>query len=739
MATATVTGDPDQNSLEATVGYIKTGAIVFTKDVYAPPSITYLPGITKDVTVTAQFYVTQPAAQTYTTEGIPQITGLVFWQVERGITSIYRCGLVPINAQSFNTFNNSTGVPNPGSAGFRGLQGPWLAWGFGLHPYPSQAGANPATYPYGTIAGIQYTQELLLPYGSDSEPNDIIQIQPNLATSITFTRVFAGQIALQSSTVAIGSTALTGTFSAAAVEDTRDLAQSNQGAYAISRLMQSADNRKDAVMQIPVEKGVCALVGPDINPDFTNPDQSNVLRVQGNYTSYPQTTGTSFNTGTTGTNWSLWYNQTNGSPYCAAEVLSYWVTPVATTMTSWVTPVSSANNFGQQSVQLVSPVTIPTIQTDPIAETGVLSIKFQMQTQVVFNAVITGGVGTFTMPSAANIGSALWCIDVIATHVFARCKTDGQVYYQCFEEIKNLTRRAAGLYNINAGASWTGPNNNSEFGNYGGTPPYQLPNSGETVDFDPQQFRSSFTGTGKYIGTRISVACGWSGGDPTVLGPPAITTTSGTPIWSLYGYTITMFPPTIYTAAKDIDVLGNVGPARILRYDNVSYGQQVNVTGKLWCEAVPSANLAPYVKDQIMNVNRWCRASAQRLCAALYNGNSPFKRIWVLSDWVRFCTEIANNLSLGDIERFAATDKNVATELYNANLLNALTQATGGFARANLSHINPTGAFAAAGGFKGLDGGVNFGAAGQFGACGPFSADGGFMGFATTRRGRDDY
>lgn len=735
MATTTVIGDPEQNSLEATVNYIKGSAVVYTKEQCPPPSITYLASITKDVTVTAQLSVAQPALQTYVTESILQTTGAVLWQVERGITSIYRCGFIPINAQSFNTFSNVNGAPSAGCAGARGLVGPWLAWGFGLQPYPTQAGGSVTTYTYGTIAGIVYTQEMLVPYGSDSEPNDVIQIQPNLATDITFTRVFSGQIALQSSTVAIGSTALTGTFSAAAIEDTRDLAQSNQGAFAISRLMQSADNRKDAVMQIPVEKGVCAVVGPDINPDFTNPNQGNVLRIEGNYSVWPQTAGLVFSTGTSSTvNWSTFPTLLGtGSPYCAAEILSYWVTPWSTQMTSWATPISGTATTGAPSVQLASPVTITTIQTSPIAETGTLSIKFQMQTAIVLNAIGTGAL-TMTPQQGTDICSAQFQFSVFATHVFARCKTDGQVYYQCFQEHRILQNSCAGYYNVSGVSGWTGPNNLSEFGTYAGSPQFQVPNSGNVLEFDPQQFRTSFTSTGKYMGTKLSVAFGFIGGNSAVFNPP---TTAGS--WTNFGYQVTCYPPTIYTAAKDIDVLGNVGPVRLLRWDNVSYGQQVNVSGKLWCEAVPSANLAPYVKDSIMNVNRWCRASAQRLCAALYNGNSPFKRIWVLSDWVRFCTEIGQNLTLSDIERYAATDKGIATELYNANLLNALTQATGGFARANLSHINPTGAFAASGGFKGLDSGANFGAAGQFGACGPFSADGGFSGFATTRRGREDY
>jgi hypothetical protein len=124
---------------------------------------------------------------------------------------------------------------------------------------------------------------------------------------------------------------------------------------------------------------------------------------------------------------------------------------------------------------------------------------------------------------------------------------------------------------------------------------------------------------------------------------------------------------------------------------------QVNVAGKLWVQAIPTADLAPYVKQQIMMTNRWCAHDSIRLLAALCEGPTPLRRIWKLREYQRFVKEELLKLDINQIEALAQKDSRIAEAVNATGILNAFNQSLQGYGR-TLGDVGQ-GNFGAAGSF----------------------------------------
>jgi hypothetical protein len=99
-------------------------------------------------------------------------------------------------------------------------------------------------------------------------------------------------------------------------------------------------------------------------------------------------------------------------------------------------------------------------------------------------------------------------------------------------------------------------------------------------------------------------------------------------------------------APRDIYSDGELGPARFLRWDGVSDGQQIKVSGDLLVECVPEGTIAPYVTaSEKLNVKA-LSVNQLPFLATLWNCNSPFRRIYTLSDYMYVKNEVVPNLTL---------------------------------------------------------------------------------------------
>jgi hypothetical protein len=73
-----------------------------------------------------------------------------------------------------------------------------------------------------------------------------------------------------------------------------------------------------------------------------------------------------------------------------------------------------------------------------------------------------------------------------------------------------------------------------------------------------------------------------------------------------------------------------------MRYDNMAAKQNVVIKGGIVAEAVPQGSIAPYVDPLGMMRNMSSNIAVLSLLSVLYNGASPFRRIWIGADYDRF-------------------------------------------------------------------------------------------------------
>lgn len=587
--------------------------------------------ILKDVTIQCQFLI---PTSTPVGEGIPTISGMILWLMKRGLGSLYRMGLVPNGATSVTTGLSA----NPTLQGFYiNVTRPTATFTGGVVSATAYVTATT-----NIIKSITYTQELAIPYGvANNGQSAVIQITPNVAEQITFSRVFAGIVETYSSTVSIGNTTLAGTFSAASISDTRDVCQSPQGAFSITNIIQSSETTKDALMQVPSNEGVVTLVGPDIQSTFTNPSQENVIIADGNYTvvavpisvqnflfEQPVGTGTQLPLVTESeSNATLNYN--------AAPLGSVWVTPWATVCQ---TQVNTTNTDGSAFPVYSNQVT--TIQTSPVAETGMLRMKVIGQFWLENLAVGLGNTVSDFTPQVE--------IAVVATHVFATANLSGTIAYSTYIDKQTL-------YVGNAVQHLT------QSSGAGG--------SSTSVEFDPQLFFQGYTVSGKYIGTLLSFYVAPTGGTAT---------SAAYNHWAFVGVNIANV--SIAITAPDIDVDGNVGPARVIRWDGMSPGMQLDVAGKLWAQIIPSSNLMPYVKAQQMNRTRFVPENAERLVLRVYNASGTLlRRVWNLKAYKDFLLGSAKDISQETIMDWARNDVSIAQAANAAGIFSSLGSSVGGF------------------------------------------------------------
>ena len=353
------------------------------------------------------------------------------------------------------------------------------------------------------------------------------------------------------------------------------------------------------------------------------------------------------------------------------QFLAYWITPWQITATTNVTfPTSGAS--------------VTTYNTGPIGECGTLRIKVSAPCCVI-------GTGVDPVDTTLSIPVRF---SAYAMHIFATCSTNGSINYVSVNEMQEFATFSAGVaypqstsFINKQGFITAAPF--SQSGTYNGTSAIGNSGSGnntfgETVEFLPQMSRTSFTQQGKYLGTYIAL----------VAAPLSDLDTMGAWNTASSNLQIGFGLPTFYVCAQDIDGEGQTGPARILRWDNLTSGMQLNVAGKLWVKAIPTSALAPYVKQQVMMQNRWCSDGAIRLVAALCEGATPLRRAWDLKVYQRFVREEIDKLDLQELARLASKDEHIAEAMQSTGLMAALGEV------GNKEPLVGIGNFGAAGNFQ---------------------------------------
>lgn len=582
--------------------------------------------ILKDIPIQQNFSVIAPTLG----ELVPSNRGMILWLIDRGLYSMYRMHFVPAGTVSTASLSSIYNFTTPTLA-YRTI----LA---------SPSASNLTTV--GLLSNLTYVWELALPVLQVAGTNEVITIDQNIPNELSFTRLYAGQLSLDSSSVSVGNTSLNGAFSAASISDTREIAQTSNGAFQVNQIAASSETQEDYVYQVPVNQGVTAIIGPDVSNEFQMPQQDQVVLANGIYTPIRLTQLNAFQTGAgfsiAATNGD-YQNPGTYSQYFFYSLGNAWVSP-------WnITPTIVANAIGsniQGPTQTVTPITQPTL--NPTSETG--CYRFRVSAQFAFGYNVNTDDVTIVE------------CGVIATHIFAGVNLQGNILYTSYKERKPYL---CGNLNLNAAATVT------------------------SFDFDPTFFRQGFTTDGKYIGTFFSFYV-----NAVVSAYYTYTTTLNSLQNYLYS-TITLQPPTIYICTSDVNVRGEVGPARILRWDGLApnnagtgtQGMVLNLSSKIWCQGIPNAQLTPYVKDKIQARMRMVPMDVVDLAMRLFNNpNNPLNRVWNKKEYEAFVRDIVMNLNEEKIIEWAnSSGIGAEMEAEDGGLYRAIKAKVGSIERSGLA------------------------------------------------------
>lgn len=493
-------------------------------------------------------------------EGVQDTQGLVLWFTQDGVDDIYHYGIVPATLTRPIYLQQNQAVINATLAA-RGLDlGPVY---FGP---PGNAGVSFAP---GNSNGFRFTwlSAVALPrYGTDA----IFKVSKTISDNFSRAKLVSGYLRIEGSAVSTTATTIAGTFSWGVLADSRDAARvtTQEGdTYAAAVIADQSFSPKDAMVNVPVKDGHVSIVGPDMTPDYVAPNSILTDTLNAQYTPPINIPIYASNPGGAGTT-----TDTGRAPY---DVFSAWVTP--TTTNFWVQRDGSADG--------VQPALHNRIETDPIAETGVLDITVRVPWSVEISSYANG----------QTLGVNLY---VNAIHCFCVVDSAGDVFYNLFgETINQLKTSGDGVYNStnNAGV-------------------INDPVAPSQFTFEPRRFRSSFTTTGKYVGTLLSCSM-LMNFERQFLGGETVS------LW--------VQQPQVVVAARNNDLGTRLGPVHVIRWDSVAVNQAMSMQARLNMAVVAEGNTASLLALQMENTPYAASPSLAYFIQRLWaSGTRIFKRCY---------------------------------------------------------------------------------------------------------------
>jgi len=414
----------------------------------------------------------------------------------------------------------------------------WLP-GRGMHSLTRYGFVAPGTTTWVPAVNftIQYMEEVALPYESTAGP----LISPDAAENFTWTRIFAGAIRVESTTVPIGNTALNGTFAGGTFEDLRDVMQDGAGhAYSVPNIVQQTLIAKDAYKQIPVKDGMVMTIGSDIVPLLSPPDPDKYV---------------DWHAGVTMINFNAPGGHHNISGVNVVDLV-WW---------GWISPYNIQAMGANQSIQIdnVNPYATPRLDLN------------------------------ISQP-VASIPVAYWArLEFRDIYVTVNGSTGDTQYTSVItSEDRYFNGGVAGEFHVSHHADMAAV-------------------TGREV-------------TGIWIGTQVAL--------------------------SYYSETMIQIPLPTYIggglAIMNLYCQGELGPARIIRWDHLSKGQVISVRGDILMEAVPQGSIAPYVTANTFAANMSFQVNAFPMLQAIYNSSFPiFRRLYVGTEYDHIVRNILPELT----------------------------------------------------------------------------------------------
>ncbi len=528
-------------------------------------------------------------------------SGLLLWFPSRGVNSFQRYGIVPAGLQSWE---------------YAGIITPNTSYQFFLL---SDGGLV-----------LTFNSPLALPYNSSLNVDDVVQPVDNLVDELSTSRLVSGIVTVKSQTAAVGETSIGGVFSYGAVSDTRNVGQittavpgsilqgtptlgiNNHGsnplleylvppptdirnhAYSSEDIVNYSITDKDGVRNINVKDGMASLLASDVASVLAAPDVYQALQdngagwtkwvVFGPSGSFPPVPGAPPEFDT----------PVFGDTTCNGGIQFFVI------YSAFITPwdILAA---GQSNVYIAS---VPNDCGAPMANTlyyGPIAEEGWLDTQCILEFVPqdTGGVNDCTTLT----------IQIEGVHLFGSIDSNGNVCYYT-GQFNNLI--------------------NQPLGSVAGLP--------QLISFpiqSPKFWMQSNTNVGKFLGTSYNLYV-LNLNPPVMDVPPA--------------YNPVVFHPLGLTfMAREVSTYrpGEMGPARILRWDSLQPGMIVEVDGRFNAMTTASQLVAPQIKANIQMQMLSFDPAMLGFLSALWNFG-PLKRNWTIKEYNRFLEEYVRSGSILD-------------------------------------------------------------------------------------------
>lgn len=559
------------------------------------------------------------------------------------------------------------------------------------------------------IAALTYDQELAVPYGNTAQ-NYTIKFSPSLEKDYRSVRAFNGGIQFNSTTVSLGANTLGGRLNAAIIPDTIDIAQKAGEAYAISELITSSILSKEKAVAIGAQDGIRMNIGDNLHHGFQEPNIFAVNNEMGPQALiYSETHSLAdpqaylaLMTGINGSNGLL---AVHGLLDC------YWISPRATTAP--LDSMYTAVKFAPQNATLTGAgdagwnptkknLTVTSGNVSQIGESDWLDIELRYYMK-------------------ENASSDFWILNgerltCVMKHCFVSIDNarNGSLDYRWYPESftvpypKTEGSTFADNYHVvsfkSQGNLQMGLASMSEAVKGAKTPNNAGVNAG------------AIGNVGKYLGTVVTVHYHSNSG---ISGTEAFnyTTATGFPFASH----IIIGQKEVYAQAHDGHGRGTRGPAHIIRYDDLSAGQNVSLGGEINLQAVTQAELSQLTKAGNSMLRSPIKQDFLSLVHTLYTTESvrDIKTVYPLREYERLKNWLPD-ISYQDFSRrlMVECESNhpCAVAAETSGLMEGLGSTTGALAvpisgSGTFSGLNIGGRAGGIGGIQGL----NYGSAAAFG------------------------
>lgn len=452
----------------------------------------------------------------------------------------------------------------------------------------------PTFYP--AIGTLTYVSEFAVPYTSVAPwgtNSDILSFSPDVAADFYLGRLTTGIFNLRAGATALNQNFTSGRAAMGNISDTRDIAQDSRSTIAFepTSLASASVIGKDGDASFPLQDGAVSLQGSDIAREFRPPNMDIVGERREEYDYVTPANISVLNPSVMSILSSA--NTVNGAQ---GILQSYWISP-------WKIQASGNTAFVGSTQGNAGPII--NIPTTAIDENGVLDLQLTCQW-----SLSQDNLQPYPQPMSYQIGASVEAWFVSAHE--GTSTTPHNLYYQSIMLME-----------------W-GPPTTIPAGAPISPLPFQGPNYFTPGMFNIDRLFRARGGTavlGKFVGLCLSFN---------------VRTPEKTIVQLGYTVNITNIGLTIISPTSG--VAGNVGPAHIIQWRDVSSGQELVVDGTLNCQTVANANISQFTKTAVQGSNRATNVNVIPMLAHAFDSDeTALRRMWKYPDYQAFIAPFATD------------------------------------------------------------------------------------------------